>query len=231
VSKSRLVVIVDALRVDTAAQIVMPSLSGATLGEARSFGTWTKPAFAAISSLMAKSEGVRIVMTGGGWPQKIEWRGVAFVTVSLSPCINDLEFVASYAGCENCLLVLHDFHVHQYFIEYPGYAPSEQNKKDKDRFWSAYTRRAREVAPRLETVLQRFDGWDRYVTADHSELFWEDGKSFHHGKPAEGNEGEVRRVPLIRIGDAPELAYDDLFSLGGAQADTEQRLRALGYID
>jgi hypothetical protein len=180
----RLIVIIDSLRYDAAKEILFPKLGG-KLYKVKAFGSWTRPVFQRISELIRDFPGWKGLVTSGGWTSRlfINWQ-LDYYNDQHVLALTDFDFQMLYRQLENkehCMLMVHSGEVHQYFEDL-GIKDPRKELASYDHFIAlqAYRGRVKRLLPLLEHLFLLFEGYEKYVTSDHGEAFWEDGKTFHH---------------------------------------------------
>lgn len=210
---SRFILVVDSLRYDYAKYLYIKQEHWCN--QERSFADGTRPAFIEIGKRIKSWQGQKIIYTAGH-TQQLEWQGVELRSPSLYPfmdCQNEI-IKELFRPEDDKLLIVHDFYVHQYWIDVcPDNKPNKwhKDKPDIEALKNAYRMRVKDIGVTINNFLKYIPhGWNIYITADHAECFWEDGESFGHGPGAKGSE-LVYTIPLIGIADTPILKYHEIF--------------------
>lgn len=221
----RLVIIIDAMRYDALEMLnierphwALPSIS---------FGDGTLPAFTEIARLVRNAT----VFTGGGYVSQVQWdKSIEVIDNRMFPLTNMEQEIIARLKNRDGLVIVHDYFVHNYWQD-AGNTPAGIFK-NVQLAKAAYDGRVRVMGQRINRFLSKVSsGWDVYVTADHGEVFKEDGVSFGHGKGARHHE-KVYQIPVIGVGHVPVLNYAQLFSgrTLPRPVETDERLKELGYL-
>lgn len=212
----RLVLIVDSLRYDYVPFLnlkekwwCLPTIS---------YAYGTAPAFKNIKKEMDRFQGDKILYTAGH-PELLKWGGVQIRNESLFSFIDQQDKILDdmQKAEDDTLIVVHDFWVHNYWCDAcPENRPCNwwKEKPDVKKLKEAYQKRTEIMGNQInrfrEDLVENLFDWEFYITADHSELFWEDGEHYGHG-PASGDIPDVRMIPLIGLNGVPVITYGQLF--------------------
>jgi len=107
----------------------------------------------------------------------------------------------------------------------------EEDEVDRETVWEAYRDNLHDVLESVETLLRNHDASKVIITADHGNGF---GESGIYGHPGDRAHRVLREVPYCVTEAADKGKYTPEFSrrdAEGTDADVEERLAALGYLD
>ena len=181
----RVIVILDALRRDTAKWILMQYFD-AKFHEVVNMGVDTTSAFSKIYPLINSFNGWKCVITGGGFASTaFKASGIEvdhFDDKEMYPLLMLDRVLPKMPPMDrNALIVVHDYFIHNYFSAVSGVKKlGDFTLEYKEQLVAAYARRTLAVVPYIQQEKKRFVGWEFYITADHGEAIGENGK-WHHG--------------------------------------------------
>lgn len=184
----RVVIVLDALRRDTAKWILLPYFD-AKFHEVQNLGNATPTVFNKICSFLNGFSGWRGIITGGGFPTialresgiRINYfnEGSLFPLFDVKGCLPTAMPLVDTSA----ILIIHNYFIHNYFddVEGQGVLPKDFKVADKEKMLVSYALRAHALIPFIMRERRRFHDWEFYVTADHGEAFWETDNKCHHG--------------------------------------------------
>lgn len=179
----RVIVVIDDLRRDTAKELLFPHFK-AKFHEVQSLGTYTREVFSQFAKAINAFPGWRGIVSDGFGSKMFQNLDVDFYHEAFYP-VKEYEKLLPLLKPpkENTLLVLHDYWVHNYWSEL-NLHPTTTNalKSYKDMLVFYYKKRAIQMIKPLIELRKHFLDWEFYITSDHGEAFWEDGKTRFHGR-------------------------------------------------
>lgn len=212
----RLVIIVDSLRFDCSRLLGLKRPYWCF--QVLSYANGTLAAFREISRHIQQHKGSKIIFTGGGYPEMAKWADdVELIDNKMFPLreMGDLIRQKIAGSPAKTLLIVHDYWLHNYWEDVcPEHKPCYwwKSPPDKKKLKEAYYKRTSQTGEMIEKLRADMpEGWNMYITADHGELFWEDGKSYGHG-PGAGESLLVYHIPVIGLDDSPMLNYTQLWT-------------------
>lgn len=194
---NRMVIILDALRRDTAKEILCPAFPEAKFHELTAIDNYTGPVFKQFSEWIQDFKGWKGVICGGALAgmhfsqDELDFFNDTIMTpllkiFSLLPReIPDWNKWVPFEG--NGMWVIHDYFIHNYSEEIdclPLMLLYTRGIEYRDDLIKAYKNRVHHLVPILQRLRKKFSEWEFYITTDHGEAFWEDGVAYHHGRPS-----------------------------------------------
>lgn len=195
----RLIFIIDTLRYDCVEHLGLDGWEK----PAFSFADGTLGAFTEISKRVKKFQGKKILFTGGGYVSKVNWEGVEVIDNRLFPLKNlRPQIIQKIKECTNqTLFMVHDYWVHNWWQDIENKKPPQWDNifRDIEAAKVAYIQRIRTTGEWIQEILVEIsENWNVYVTADHGEVFKDDGVHWGHGESA-GNCVQVFQIPILGV--------------------------------